>query len=552
MTNKFRVDSEELRARLRALFGDELRIDRELGRGGMAAVFLAYDPALERQVAVKLLLPDVSIHVDVVERFLREARTVAALQHPHIVTVYGVRSRGDAHAIVMQFVDGTSLDTIVAEQGALPPARAARMLSQVAAGLQHAHDRGVVHRDVKPANVLVDNQGNAYVSDFGIARRNDAAIVTKTGLVLGSWDYMSPEQRAGERVTAAADQYAFGVMAFEVLSGRLPFPGTPAQAIRGHMETPAPSLRAVVPELTPAMDALIARMLAKDPAGRWPSLSEARQRLDELAEGRVSGAFAAVSSATSPVPVRYVVIGAVAVLVAVLVAVVAVWAIGLFGQSAPAALSVPSDSIARVNGPAVAPEGLAEPVIASGSLAPARGLATPAAGPVPSPPPVRTTLALPNTEAPSAPPLPAPSPATVAPASSAPAATTTAATAATATAADAATTATMADARRMGRAFVTLLNQRQTAAIAQLASMGGDERARRELLRLTESAPDFAAGFDRLPSLPIATADGFVTDFHVDLEWRGGHTRMLVRLFVVERANGFVLSGFSTTAIEER
>ena len=118
--------------------------------------------------------------------------------------------------------------------------------------------------------------------------------------------------------------------------------------------------------------------------------------------------------------------------------------------------------------------------------------------------------------------------------------------------ADAATTATMADARRMGRAFVTLLNQRQTAAIAQLASMGGDERARRELLRLTESAPDFAAGFDRLPSLPIATADGFVTDFHVDLEWRGGHTRMLVRLFVVERANGFVLSGFSTTAIEER
>ena len=422
----------------------------------MAAVFLAYDPALERQVAVKLLLPDVSIHVDVVERFLREARTVAALQHPHIVTVYGVRSRGDAHAIVMQFVDGTSLDTIVAEQGALPPARAARMLSQVAAGLQHAHDRGVVHRDVKPANVLVDNQGNAYVSDFGIARRNDAAIVTKTGLVLGSWDYMSPEQRAGERVTAAADQYAFGVMAFEVLSGRLPFPGTPAQAIRGHMETPAPSLRAVVPELTPAMDALIARMLAKDPAGRWPSLSEARQRLDELAEGRVSGAFAAVSSATSPVPVRYVVIGAVAVLVAVLVAVVAAWAIGLFGQSAPAALSGPSDSIARVNGPAVAPEGLAEPVIASGSLGPARGLATPAAGPVPAPPPVRTTLALPNTEAPSAPPLPAPSPATVAPASSAPAATTTATTATTAATSDAATTAGDLDRLRSPAATVAM------------------------------------------------------------------------------------------------
>ena len=327
MPNKFRVNSEELRARLHTLFGDELRIDRELGRGGMAAVFLAYDPGLERQVAVKLLLPDVSVHSDVVERFLREARTVAALQHPHIVTVYGVRSRDDAHAIVMQFVDGASLDTVVAERGALPPAKAARMLSQVAAGLQHAHDRGVVHRDVKPSNVLVDDQGNAYVSDFGIARRNDGAVVTKTGLVLGSWDYMSPEQRAGERVTAAADQYAFGVMAFEVFTGHLPFPGTPAQVIRGHMETPAPSLRAVIPEVTPAVDALIARMLAKDHADRWPSLAEARLRLDELAESRTSGAFDMVRPATSAPMVRYAIIAGVVVLIASVVA----WAAGLFG-----------------------------------------------------------------------------------------------------------------------------------------------------------------------------------------------------------------------------
>lgn len=325
MANKIRVNSDELRARLAALFGDELRIDRELGRGGMAAVFLAYDPALERQVAVKLLLPDVSIHSDVVERFLREARTVAALQHPHIVTVYGVRSGGDAHAIVMQFVDGPSLDAVVAERGALPPAQAARMLSQVAAGLQHAHDRGVVHRDVKPANVLVDDQGNAYVSDFGIARRDDGAIVTRAGLVLGSWDYMSPEQRAGERVTAAADQYAFGVMAFEVFTGRLPFPGTPAEVIRGHMETPAPSLRAVVPELTPAVDALIARMLSKDPAHRWPSLVEARERLGVLAVGGTSGEVTAVDEtarADSGSMVRVLVLGAVVVLVAAVV----VWA----------------------------------------------------------------------------------------------------------------------------------------------------------------------------------------------------------------------------------
>jgi eukaryotic-like serine/threonine-protein kinase len=328
VANKFRVDSEELRARLHTLFGSELRIDRELGRGGMAAVFLAFDPGLERQVAVKLLLPDVSVHTDVVERFLREARTVAALQHPHIVTVYGVRSRDDAHAIVMQFVDGTSLDTVVTEQGALPPVQAARLLSQVAAGLQHAHDRGVVHRDVKPANVLVDDQGNAYVSDFGIARRNDGAIVTRAGLVLGSWDYMSPEQRTGERVTAAADQYAFGVMAFEVFTGRLPFPGTPAEVIRGHMDTPAPSLRAVVPELTPAIDALIARMLAKDPADRWPSLAEARLRLDALAEGRTSGGYEVVKPTSSAWTGRSAIIGAVVLLLAA----IAAWAAGLFGR----------------------------------------------------------------------------------------------------------------------------------------------------------------------------------------------------------------------------
>lgn len=330
MASKFRVDSEELRARLHTLFGSELRIDRELGRGGMAAVFLAYDPGLERQVAVKLLLPDVSVHTDVVERFLREARTVAALQHPHIVSVYGVRSRDDAHAIVMQFVDGTSLDTVVAEQGALAPVKAARMLSQVAAGLQHAHDRGVVHRDVKPANVLVDDQGNAFVSDFGIARRNDGAIVTRAGLVLGSWDYMSPEQRTGERVTPAADQYAFGVMAFEVFTGRLPFPGTPAEVIRGHMDTPAPSLRAVVPELTPAIDALIARMLAKDPADRWPSLVEARLRFDELADGRTSGGYDVVTPTSSAWTGRAVTIGAVVVLL--LLAVFATWVTGLFGR----------------------------------------------------------------------------------------------------------------------------------------------------------------------------------------------------------------------------
>ncbi len=279
------LNAEKLQANLRALFGPELVIERELGRGGMAAVFRAFDPGQQRHVAVKMLLPEVAIHADLVARFVREARTTAALKHPHVASIYGVRSADNAHAIIMQCVDGPSLDALIARDGAMPPARAARLLSQVASGLQHAHERGVVHRDVKPSNVLVDVDDHAYVSDFGIARRDDGGVVTSQGLVLGSLDYMSPEQRAGERVTPAADQYAFGVMAFELLTGHLPFRGTATQVIVAHMQTPAPSMRAIVPDVPPEIDALISRMLAKDPAQRWPSLEEAIERFDTLAGG---------------------------------------------------------------------------------------------------------------------------------------------------------------------------------------------------------------------------------------------------------------------------
>ena len=304
--------SDQLRAQLQALFGTELIIEQELGRGGMAAVFLAFDPALERRVAIKLLLPEIAGDQDVAERFLREGRTVASLQHPNVVSVYSVRGGQGTNAIVMQFVDGRSLDTVVSVQPLLPLQAAGLILSQVSAGLQHAHERGVIHRDVKPANVLISRDGRAVVSDFGIARRNDGSAATKTGMVLGTWDYMSPEQRSGERVMPATDQYALGVMAFELLTGTLPFTGDLGAVMRAHMLDAPPSLRGIRPEIPRAVESLVLRMLAKTPEDRWPTLYDAQQVLGTLtsdtgsATRQIAAFSKSVARVETPVTMRVV------------------------------------------------------------------------------------------------------------------------------------------------------------------------------------------------------------------------------------------------------
>lgn len=276
-------DTDSLRSKLEALFGAEMAIENEIGRGGMAAVFAAFAPGLQRRVAVKMLLPQYADDQLVAERFLREGNTVASLQHPHVVSVYGVRSNEVTKAIVMQYIEGRSLDQVLAEQGTLPLAAVGSILTQVAAALQHAHDRGVIHRDVKPANVLIDLDGRAVVTDFGIARRKDGFATTQMGLVLGTTAYMSPEQRAGERVTPATDQYAFGVMAFELLTGRLPFVGGLGDVIRGHMTEAPPLVSRLRAEIPQDVEELVNRLLAKDPVARWPSLAEAERIFGSLA-----------------------------------------------------------------------------------------------------------------------------------------------------------------------------------------------------------------------------------------------------------------------------
>ena len=279
------TDTDALRAQLQALLGGELELEEELGRGGMAVVFAARDPSLERRVAVKMLLPRFAFEADVAHRFLREGRTMASLEHPHVVSVYGVRGNATTSAIIMQYVDGRTLEEALARKAQLPLDLGMRVLAQVSSALQHAHERGVVHRDVKPANVLIDRRVNAFVSDFGIARRADGTATTMAGLVLGTSHYMSPEQRAGERVTEAADQYALGVMAYEVLTGRAPFIGRLDEVIRGHMLDAPPPLRSLRPEIPEAVDALVLRMLAKAPQDRLPTLDHATQLWGELAPG---------------------------------------------------------------------------------------------------------------------------------------------------------------------------------------------------------------------------------------------------------------------------
>jgi tRNA A-37 threonylcarbamoyl transferase component Bud32 len=529
---------DPLRDKLQALLGNELEVERELGRGGMAAVYAAFDPALQRRVAVKVLLPEIAEDHGMADRFLREARTVASLQHPHVVTVYGVRSGEGVQAILMQFVEGRSLDVVLGERGRLPVPLVGLLLAQAADGLQHAHDRGVVHRDVKPANVLIDREGRAIVSDFGIARRDKGPRTTGTGMVVGTWAYMSPEQRSAQGVTPATDQYAFGVMAFELLTGRLPFNGTPAEMLRAHMVDPVPSMRALRPEVPANIEAIVVRMLAKAPGDRYPSLREAERAFRKLVpdEGQTTLQMAALTVKTQASATPSMVIPATA--------------------RAPEPVHAPTRRVAPAPAEAVAASGAKWPLIiaavvvlgllgtwvavnrrpsasvpsvAAGNLAPSvtQGESKSFGGTQGNP------ASAPSGEQPASsrdPATPRPGDQPVAAGEQPVAAATNEEPAPRATSA-ALPAYAVADARRLGREFVTMLNQRRAREVGQLTAIGGDAAARAELLKLAESATDFAAGFERVPGAPEEWAKGFVTEFHLDLEWKGGAKVMRIRLY---------------------
>ena len=271
---------------LRQATRGEFEIHRELGRGGMATVYLARDLALNREVAIKVMAPALGADEAMAERFVREAQTAASLSHPNIIPVYTVKHTANVTFFVMKFVKGRPLDDIMKEIGALPIPLVTAILSQVAGALGYGHKRGIVHRDVKPGNVMIDDEGWAVVTDFGIAKVDHAEGLTQTGAAIGTPTYMSPEQCTAKPVTGASDQYSLGVMAYEMLSGRKPFDGDSVMAIMyGHVNEPAPPFLDIRPDCPPSLHDTVMRMLAKQAEDRFGSLAEVVNALGEVATG---------------------------------------------------------------------------------------------------------------------------------------------------------------------------------------------------------------------------------------------------------------------------
>jgi predicted Ser/Thr protein kinase len=261
---------------------DRYAIKKLIGRGGMGMVFLARDRRLDRLVAIKTLPPQVAEDESVRQRFLRETRMAGALSHPNIVPVHGA-DEVDGHAFfVMAFIDGDSLAARLRAEGRLEPRAAARILRDVAAALGHAHERGIIHRDVKAENILLERTGGrAMVTDFGVARLAEAAPLTATGQVLGTVYYTSPEQVAGDRIDARSDLYSLGVVGFLALTGTFPFDGELASAVLiAHVNKTPPKVRSLRPEVPESLAAIVDRCLSKDPAGRYANAAALCDALD--------------------------------------------------------------------------------------------------------------------------------------------------------------------------------------------------------------------------------------------------------------------------------
>src|SRR5437867_315114 len=274
---EMRPDAAEaqLAALRRATLG-QYEILLEVGRGGMATVYLAHDLALDRKVAIKVLAPALLLMGEgMVERFKREARTAAALSHPHIIPIYAVKESDQVLYFVMKHVQGRSLDHVIRDVGPLTIAMVQAIVAQVSDALGYAHRHGVIHRDIKSANIMLDEEGWAVVTDFGIAKVSQAQGLTMTGVTVGTPTYMSPEQCATEEVTGASDQYSLGVVAYEMLTGKLPFQDDSIMSVMyAHFNRPPRPVTDLRPDCPANLAAAVMRMLQKDPARRWPTMDD--------------------------------------------------------------------------------------------------------------------------------------------------------------------------------------------------------------------------------------------------------------------------------------
>lgn len=250
-------------------------LERKIGEGGMARVYLGRDLRLNRRVAIKIPHRHISGDADFLDRFRHEAQAAAILAHPHIVDVYDVGQDGDIHYIVMEYVEGTDLKTLINREAPLAVSRAVEIAAQIAGGLSAAHRAGMVHRDIKPQNVIVTPEGTARITDFGIAKSQLSTATTETGVSLGTVDYISPEQAQGRPASPQSDIYSLGVVLYEMLTGRLPFRGETALAVAmKHVAEDAPPPRQLNPQIPIQLEALIMRAIDKDPARRPRSAQE--------------------------------------------------------------------------------------------------------------------------------------------------------------------------------------------------------------------------------------------------------------------------------------
>jgi eukaryotic-like serine/threonine-protein kinase len=280
------------------VLGGRYRLVELLGQGGMATIYRARDNQLERDVAVKILRPEYGADPDFIDRFRHEAQAAASLNHPGIVAVHDYGTDPAGPYIVMELIEGEDLATIVRRTGALPPRAAARLVAQAARAIAAAHDRGFVHRDVKPGNLLVTREGRLKVTDFGIARALSESALTLPGTTLGSVHYFSPEQARGELATPASDIYSLGIVLYELLTGRRPWTGDTAAAIATARLTGAvPSPSAAHGGIPPTIEAIVRKALAPNPDERFASAAEMAEALEGfLGEERGDGLRAAGAS----------------------------------------------------------------------------------------------------------------------------------------------------------------------------------------------------------------------------------------------------------------
>src|SRR4051794_28422096 len=274
------------------VLADRYELEELVGTGGMSSVYRAHDRLLDRKVALKILHQHYSSDDDYVERFKHEARSVAALSHPNIVTVIDRGEHGGRQYIVFEYVEGETLKRLIERRGPAPVPNAIELGIQVARGLAFAHQQGLIHRDVKPQNVLLNGDGRAKVTDFGIARSlNVQHGMTQTGTVLGTSDYIAPEQAQGQRVDEHSDVYSLGVVMYELLTSEVPFPGENFVAVAmRHINEPPPPIRDKRPDVSPRLEAAVQKAMAKDPADRFPTMIDFCHELEAcLAELQSAG-----------------------------------------------------------------------------------------------------------------------------------------------------------------------------------------------------------------------------------------------------------------------